>query len=494
MVLLPLAGGTVDSIAAIPMQKLLSRSTVTPENNIFGGAVALSGSFLAVGEHNSDDVAPGAGSVTLFSGSTGSYLRRLKAVDGAAFDSFGGAVALSGNRVLVGAKEDDDSRGSAYVFDATTGRQLRKLVASDGVAGDEFGNAVALSGNLALVGSLEKGSGLGSAYLFDIGTGVQLGILVPTGEVGAERFGVSVALTPQLAVVGASDSNLEQGAVYVYDVQTRTQLKRIVASDAVSNDRFGQSVSLFGNLLLAGSNGGASNKGAAYLFSAPLGTELRKFTVFDGAAGDGFGFSVSLTQDLALIGSRIGRAYLFDVRRGISLNTYVLGELGTRFGETVAVSGNQILIGDFYDDTRGSNAGAAYLIRNQASSRPLSVVATKGAFAEGAGSAKYGTLSPPVVSASGATSFVSTLTGSGAGTGTLAKGLWKEDGGVHSLFGRKLMVVEPETGLLMDNFKAPIFNDDADVLFEMTIRDSPSRTRPAVISRSSFATGLINRF
>jgi hypothetical protein len=61
---------------------------------------------------------------------------KLTASDGAAQDGFGFSVAIDGNTVVVGAREDEDigaHSGSAYLFD-TNGQQTAKLTASDGAS------------------------------------------------------------------------------------------------------------------------------------------------------------------------------------------------------------------------------------------------------------------------------------------------------------------------------------------------------------------------
>src|SRR6266540_3120610 len=66
---------------------------------------------------------------------------KLTASDGAAGDSFGWAVSLSGDTAVIGAVRDDTYRGSAYVFvrSGTTWSEQAKLTASDGAAEDFFG-------------------------------------------------------------------------------------------------------------------------------------------------------------------------------------------------------------------------------------------------------------------------------------------------------------------------------------------------------------------
>ena len=94
-------------------------------------------------------------------------------------DYFGFSVAISGNRVVVGADGEGDAGGTqsgkAYIFDATTGSLLHTLnnPNADGTsAGDVFGKAVAISGNLALIGVPYEddagGTDSGKAYVYQI--------------------------------------------------------------------------------------------------------------------------------------------------------------------------------------------------------------------------------------------------------------------------------------------------------------------------------------
>ena len=120
----------------------------------------------------------------------GDQLFKLLANDGAAEDSFGVSVAISGTIAIVGAPRDDDNgdqSGSAYLFDTTTGEQIAKLLPNDGAAGDQFGWFVGISGTTLLVGTCcddDNGSGSGSAYLFDAAPGKCPWDLDGNGSVG----------------------------------------------------------------------------------------------------------------------------------------------------------------------------------------------------------------------------------------------------------------------------------------------------------------------
>ena len=145
----------------------------------FGFSVALSRDTALVGAHRADvgsHADQGAAYVFVRSGTTWSQEARLTAADGDAGDGFGCRVAADHERALVGAYRDlvnlHDSQGSAYVFvrSGTTWSQEAKLTASDGAVFDWFGTAVALSGDTALVGAVWHTVGAnyrqGSAYVF----------------------------------------------------------------------------------------------------------------------------------------------------------------------------------------------------------------------------------------------------------------------------------------------------------------------------------------
>ena len=103
----------------------------------------------------------------------------LLASDLARSDGFGASVGISGDRIAVGAHQDDDkgsSSGSIYFFEKPTGgwagtlNQDAKLTTSDGAAGDYLGYSVSISDDTVVVGAClddDGGASSGSAYVFD---------------------------------------------------------------------------------------------------------------------------------------------------------------------------------------------------------------------------------------------------------------------------------------------------------------------------------------
>src|SRR5215510_8909088 len=138
--------------------------------DFFGMPIAISGNTLVVSAPGDDVTVADQGSVRVFVRSRGVWIEQqtLTASDGTALDGFGGAVAISGNTIVVGASGHDGSRGAAYVFVERGGvfNQAQKLVASDRAANDLFGTSVAINGTTLVVGAMGDDGNRGAAHVF----------------------------------------------------------------------------------------------------------------------------------------------------------------------------------------------------------------------------------------------------------------------------------------------------------------------------------------
>ena len=132
--------------------------------------------------------------------------------DGLYGDEFGSAVSVSGDRVLVGAFGDDAKRtdaGRAYLFDAVTGNLVHTLeypsTGGNGVLFDHFGSSVSVSGNRLLVGAKDHGgsgtSAFGQAYEFDATTGALVQSFRGSGCTSCS-FGQSLSVAGDRVLVG----------------------------------------------------------------------------------------------------------------------------------------------------------------------------------------------------------------------------------------------------------------------------------------------------
>ncbi|MCA8959994.1 MAG: FG-GAP repeat protein [Planctomycetes bacterium] len=297
----------------------------------FGFSVAIDGGHIAIGALRDNQGGVTSGSVYLFDASTGAELAKLTPSDGADGDEFGHSVAIEGNLVAVGAKRDDDNgldSGSAYLFSVSTGLQVDKLVPSDGAMNDNFGGAIAMDGGVVAIGAhadWDNGPLSGSAYLFDASTGALLFKLLADDGATNDFFGSSIDIDNGVVAVGAWSKSIvfdHSGAAYTFDASTGAQLARLVPSDTGDQDNFGFAISIDGGVVAVGArqdNDNGFDAGSAYLFDAFSNTQLDKLLASDGAALDYFGSSIASANGVVVVGSigdqdlgnDTGSAYVF---------------------------------------------------------------------------------------------------------------------------------------------------------------------------------------
>jgi len=363
----------------------------------FGRSVAVSKDTALAGAIYDDDRGTDAGSAYVFArgGSTWGQQQKLTASDGAKSDAFGWSVAMDGARLAVGAPNVDlpniyQEVGAVYAFAraGTVWSQQQRLTANDWQPGDKFGHAVALDGNTILVGARyqdKKGTDAGKAYVYTYNGSIwqlQWGLTAPDGAAGDE-LGFSVALDKDTALVGARYSDargVDSGSAYVY---TRTNYKwslqdKLTAHDGGAGDLFGTSVGVSGDWALVGANfedARGIQSGAAYLFfrSGTTWSSALKLTASDGASGDLFGTSLALSGDNALIG-----AYRDDNKGSDSGTAYLFTRSGTTwaqrwrsaakdglpkdyFGFAVALDGLRGVVGASGADAAYKDDGAVYV-------------------------------------------------------------------------------------------------------------------------------------
>lgn len=297
----------------------------TDSSNEFGCAIAVFGDTVLIGSWADDRAGVRAGAVFVYTRIDDAWHQSavLTAADAAAYDRFGGSVALQGDVAIIGAATESAGPGAAYVFTRSGGTwsQRAKLQATEGAAGDYFGAHVALDGATALIAApgddTAAGADAGSAYVFT-GSGstwTEQAKLTPNGAAAGDIFGGSVALDGGTALVGAAYADTpageNAGAAYVFTGSGSqwSQAAKLVPGDGAAQDQFAYSVALSGGTALVGSHFAdtvaGSSAGAAYLFTGAGSTwsERHRSTAADGALGDHFGESVALSGGIAVVGA-----------------------------------------------------------------------------------------------------------------------------------------------------------------------------------------------
>lgn len=308
-------------------------------------------------------------------------------------DSFGESVAIHGNRILVGAPYIDESgsqSGAAYyyAFNGSTWVQEQMIIPSDINDLDFYGSAVALSNNIAAIGAFgaDSGSGFrsGVVYLYrhDGATWNQNGRLWDAAGNSQDDFGVAVALTDDYLFIGSpgdDDAGANSGSVFVYHFNGSIWEFVTRFYPGQEGDAFGASVSADGSWLAIGAYGdddGANESGAVYLyyFNGSTWSFQEKVKPGDPRTGSFFGRSIALDGQQMLVGAPD------DNENGISSGSvYVFSYDGSnwsqqeklyasdsnayqQYGSSLDISRKYAVVGAPNDSHNGTRAGSAYLL------------------------------------------------------------------------------------------------------------------------------------
>ncbi len=256
---------------------------------------------------------------------------------------FGFSVSMSGDKVLIGAPEDDAmgiESGAAYIYTRNPRGhwiETAKLMASDGTEGDKFGWAVYLQGNRAIIGSVLDDIGVqdsGSAYIFERqqdGSWIEVAKVIPNDIKEFNHFGSAFSMTGNRVLIGSySAYNLStdsySGAAYIFDRMPDgawVQVARMNASDGETTDFFSTSLVLTDDTAFIGANfddnENGTNAGSVYVFERnpdDTWSEVAKLLSSDkDESRDLFGMSLSIDGDRLIVGTEKifdGTAYIFE--------------------------------------------------------------------------------------------------------------------------------------------------------------------------------------
>lgn len=353
--------------------------TLGAASEFYGGSVAISGDIAIVGARGTKigGVSKGAAYIYKHDPSSNTWEEtQLIASDGLASQYFGRSVAISGITAVVGAYGHNVSRGKVYIYTydtITNGWNEAQVEASDKSASDQFGYSVGISGNEIIVGSPnddDSATGSGSAYIyqFDYSVAISGGIAVVGAHMNDDSF----------ASTGSA-------YIFMFDKGSNSWKEtKLNASDAIADDFFGYTVSISGFNILIGASGRddkGSSSGAVYYYSYDTNTNAwkeSKVLAIDGAADDGFK-SVSVSGNTALLGAsyntnsngtEAGAVYFTDllVKQSILKNETTEYKLGASdgavdddYGYSVSISGSSAIVGAPDADVVGADSGAAYI-------------------------------------------------------------------------------------------------------------------------------------
>lgn len=343
----------------------------------FGTAVAMEDRLIAVGSPYADSFifnpfpipatnVPDAGRVDIYARGAGTDWTLANAIlrIGPGADAhLGSAVALDGERVLVGAPDAFDglnANGNAYLYRITgTGPVVEeRQFASEGT-NSNFGASVGLDGTIAAIGQ-PAWNGVGRAVVYAYAPlddeWVEMG--TAPGTTADDGLGDTVAVSGGRVFVGSGrfDRNaVNDGVVQIFEVvhDTLTIERRQSFSGAAAGDRFGSAFDVEGDLLAVGAWGTSNGRGevVVYEWDTTNYVERQRIQPANIAVGSNFGSTVSVAGGRIYVGAPgNGKVYTY-VRDPDQGDTWILLDSFVAQTDTVAGDDNVMVTADVANST-----------------------------------------------------------------------------------------------------------------------------------------------
>ena len=395
----------------------------------FGYAVSASGSTVVVGAPGNES-GEEAGAAYVFTKPEAGWRNtsaaaKLTASDGASGDWFGHAVSVSDEFIVVGAHGSDittgeqvsDDAGAVYAFRRpqdgwASSSDAQKLTAKQVEPGDSFGYAVSVDGDAIAVGSPTseaqeyydlRGVRSGAARIFTwpglywVDSPDAFKIRPPNAE-SSRIFGITLSADGNTVVVGtvqavATDTQSPSTAkAFVYTRQDgkwdTSSPATLTLPDGGTFSKHGLAVSENGDTVAVGFSPAAtestSEPNYVLVFSRPRGgwdstSAAARLTMPDGETEGNFGQSLAVSGDTIVVGAYGDGSYYSSNYKGAAFVytrpsrgwvsttaaaklTAPAGDLGDQFGQVVAIWGDTIVVGAPGDSNiRGSHSGSAYV-------------------------------------------------------------------------------------------------------------------------------------
>ncbi|WP_419950053.1 choice-of-anchor B family protein [Candidatus Palauibacter sp.] len=304
---------------------------------------------------------------------------------GVGAQQFGGALAVSGDQVLVGEAGNGTMSGIVWIFGRTADGWAETgqiMVAEEVRAPDGFGRAIAASDEWLWAGAPLEADGAGAVYVFRAdGAGGWERVARFEAPEGARAFGSAIALSDDAAIVSAPGADGGRGAVFPYVRSPEGAFfaaEAVRPSDDVAASGFGAALALDGGTLLVSSREDQGNPSDVFAF---VRDDSGGWTISGSLETpslperSGFGATLAVRDGFALVGAptlRESGGGVFAFARGPDgwgLEARLgplLPEPNAQFGSSIHFDGPRILIG-----APGSSlgAGVTYAYRRDAEGR-----------------------------------------------------------------------------------------------------------------------------
>jgi len=302
-----------------------------------GISFAYNGASLIIGhEDEGGAVQQGGASIFKYNGSNWKQTQFLTTDNTDSLEYFGNAMSIDNDVLIIGSYKETDaptnSCGAVYIFryneNISGGIWIKeqRLIASDKDSNERFGNSVAIKGNTAFVGASANGNGVVYKYTHSDGVwGNEQTLQANNVEDYNGGYGFRMALEDNILVVSSENDELNAGAAHIFIYNGNEWIEEQKLTPPDTGFLFGQSVSVYKDIIAVGATQGTNDAvitGSVYIFRYNGSSWALEQEIFasDGVDGDRFGNSVSVHEDKIIIGayevdyggnSSVGAAYVF---------------------------------------------------------------------------------------------------------------------------------------------------------------------------------------
>jgi choice-of-anchor B domain-containing protein len=284
----------------------------------------------------------------------------------ASAQSFGNAISVGDDQVIVGEPSYEMRSGVVYVFTkdaAGAWTQSQRLEPANGEPGNRFGIRLARQGDALLVSATRADGGTGAVYVYrnQGGTWREAGRLVTADRSPADSLGSGLAIDGEWVVVGTVAQNEARGAAYVFRRQGETwvQHSKLAPTELTPEARYGNTVAIEGNHVLISAPALGEGAGAVFAYEYVAGTDSWEPRGVVQAPGldepAAFGTDLALAGGTALVGvpgffggTGITIAYGFEEgswQFGGILSPFESGADAVQFGSSIDFDGETAWIG-----------------------------------------------------------------------------------------------------------------------------------------------------
>ena len=365
-------------------------------NSNFGYCIAVNDDYIVLSEPRATaDEVISAGKAYIYDPER-DILVTLRSPKPWARAHFGMSLAVNEDVVVVGEPrawiDNLMDRGYVYLFD-TSGNLSTTLRSPDTRAAGLFGWSITLCGDTIFISEpgreAEGVINAGIVYKFNL-DGEHLATLqspdpspgYSTSGQRALNFGYSIAGNDEVIVVGEPYKNIgelnQAGKAYIFD-KNGNYLTTLESPEPPTLGNFGKFVAISGDILVVVESyaevNGKSRAGRAHVFNTD-GTLHHTLQAPEPEEGARFGVSVAVNDDTIVVGEYIadvleineGRAHVFN-HDGTLISTIQSPDPGVaaEFGYSVAISGERIIVGEPGSLADGElKAGKAYIFSEEA--------------------------------------------------------------------------------------------------------------------------------